>query len=74
MPNLLIRDLPEEVHRRLKERAAQNRRSMSQEALLLLEEALGWRMNETLEPPAPFKGDFEIDYTWLDEAKRSGRA
>lgn len=74
MPNLLIRDLPEEVHRRLKERAAQNRRSMNQEALLLLEEALGWRMNETLKPPAPFKGDFDIDDTWLDEAKRSGRA
>lgn len=74
MPNLLIRDLPEEVHRRLKERAAQNRRSMNQEVLLLLEEAVEWRENETPDPPVPFQGDFGIDDTWLDEAKRSGRA
>ena len=37
MPGLLIKNLPEPLHRKLKERAARNRRSMTKEALYLLE-------------------------------------
>ncbi|HSM56945.1 MAG TPA: hypothetical protein VK879_12410 [Candidatus Sulfomarinibacteraceae bacterium] len=73
MPGLLLRDLPETVHYRLKVRAAQNRRSMSQEAIILLERALLENEVESTQPPIPFQGQFAIDDEWLDEAKRRGR-
>lgn len=41
MANLMIRDLPPELHDRLKQRAKANRRSLGKEALVILEEALG---------------------------------
>lgn len=39
MPNLLVRDVPQHVVARLKQRAAQHRRSLQQETLAILEEA-----------------------------------
>lgn len=41
MPALLIKDLPPELHRKLREQAAQHHRSMTKEVLALLERALG---------------------------------
>lgn len=73
MPGLLIRELPETLHYRLKARAAKNRRSMTQEAIILLERALLENGVQMTEPPTPFKGNFVIDDEWLDAAKRSGR-
>jgi plasmid stability protein len=40
MPNLLVRDIPERVYERLRERAASNRRSMSSEIVTMLERAV----------------------------------
>ena len=40
MPALTVRDIPERVYERLKERAGMNRRSLSGEIVTLLEEAL----------------------------------
>ena len=40
MPVFLIKDLPEDLHQRLKARAAAHQRSMSREAVILLAEAL----------------------------------
>ena len=40
MPGLSIKDVPAPVHRKLKRLASHHRRSMTQEALVLLEEAL----------------------------------
>lgn len=40
MAGLLIKDVPKELHRKLKARAAANRRSLSNEALTILESAL----------------------------------
>ncbi|MCR4302961.1 MAG: hypothetical protein NUV63_01875 [Gallionella sp.] len=40
MSGLLIKDLPPELHRRLKEEAARYHRSMTRQALALLEQAL----------------------------------
>ena len=40
MPNLTVRDIPDQVYERLRERAASNRRSMSSEIVTLLEEAV----------------------------------
>ncbi len=40
MPGLSIRNLPDELHTRLKERARRARRSLNAEVLCLLEEAV----------------------------------
>jgi plasmid stability protein len=41
MPGLTIRALPAEVYARLKERARRNRRSITQEAATIIEDAVG---------------------------------
>ena len=43
MAGLLIKDVPKDLHRKLKARAAANRRSLSGEALTILESALHGR-------------------------------
>ena len=40
MPGLLIKDFPPELHRRLREEAVRHHRSMTRQALALLEQAL----------------------------------
>jgi len=40
MPTLTVRDIPEHVYDRLREQAAHHRRSMSNEIVVLLQEAL----------------------------------
>ena len=40
MSGLLIKDFPPELHRKLKEEAARHHRSMTRQALALLEDAL----------------------------------
>lgn len=40
MPSLLIKDFPPELHRKLKDEAARHHRSMTRQALALLEQAL----------------------------------
>ena len=40
MPGVLIRDVPDELHEKLKARAEAHRRSLGREALVLLERAL----------------------------------
>lgn len=73
MPNLLIRQMPDAIHRKIKERAARNQRSINKEILVLLEDALAQVATLPAEPPIPFKGLFKIDDTWLQEAKEEGR-
>jgi hypothetical protein len=72
MAGLLIKNLPPELHARLKDEAERHRRSMTQQALVILEEALGLR--PWPEPPAPFRGRFPLTQDWLDRARRDGRA
>ncbi len=56
MSGLLIKDLPPELHCKLKEEAARHHRSMSRQALLLLEEALsGLARNAADLLPKPLK-------------------
>ena len=72
MPGLLIKDLPPELHRKLKQQAAQNHRSMIKEVLVLLERALG-QTNRMEELPPPFRGRFQLTDEFIDCAKREGR-
>ena len=72
MPSLVIKKLPEELHRSLKEQAARNHRSMTREAILILEEAvIGRRPEKSL--PAPVRLKFQADNDWISRAKRQGR-
>jgi hypothetical protein len=74
MPGLLIRDVPDDLRQKLKERAARNRRSMTREALVILETALsGTYEVEDINPPPPHHGRFLLTDEWIDQAKREGR-
>ena len=75
MPALLVRNLPAALHRKLKQNASLHRRSMTQEAVSLLEKAL----NETAplqqrNAPKPAATRRPITDAWLRKAVKSGRA
>lgn len=72
MPSLLIKNVPPELHRRLKEEAARNRRSMTGQTLVLLEQSLHKPSPPAL--PVPYKGQFKITQDWLEKAIQEGRA
>ncbi len=73
MPGLLIKNVPLELQRKLKEMAARHHRSMTREAIRILEEGLALGDSER-EFPAPYKGKFELTDGLLRDAKRRGRA
>ena len=70
MPALLIKNVPPALHRRLKQVARRQRRSMTQQALAILEYALGQAAAELRPLPPPFKGRFPLTDKILREAKR----
>ena len=72
MTAILIKDLPPQVHRRLKEAARKNRRSMTRQAVVILEDAL--LPPERIKWPKPIKPRFPLTDEWLRKAVREGRA
>lgn len=74
MPALLIRDLPPEVHQKLKLLAQRNGRSLSAEAASLIEQALAAQTQPIGELPVPFVGAFPLTDEWLNRAKNESRA
>lgn len=74
MPGLLIKEFPEALHYKLKARAARNKRSMTKEALLLLEIALNEDKEEPFVLPEPIQGTVLLTDEMIDNAKREGRA
>ncbi|OHB75864.1 MAG: hypothetical protein A2Z34_04935 [Planctomycetes bacterium RBG_16_59_8] len=72
MPSLVIKHLPEEIHRLLKENAAQHHRSMTQEAIVTLENAL--RKIRPIPDIQPYRGKVPLTDDILREAKNWGRA
>jgi len=72
MPGLVIKDLPAKLHRKLKERAARHRRSMTKEVLVVLERALSEEATPQEVPP-PFKGRFALTDEFIEQARRAGR-
>ncbi len=74
MSALLIRNLPPELHDRLKVLAQRNRRSLSEEAARLLEQAIAAQVPLASQAPIPFAGAFLLSDEWLDNAKSEGRA
>jgi plasmid stability protein len=71
MPALVIKNLPAELHRRLKEDAAQHHRSMTQQAIAILEQGL----HQVRSVPAftPHRGRFPLTNDFINAAKREGR-
>jgi hypothetical protein len=71
MPGLLIKDIPREVHEWLKQEAARNRRSMTQQAIVALEERM--RQFRPVRFPDPVQTRTVLTAEFLDRAKREGR-
>jgi Plasmid stability protein len=72
MASLLIKNLPEDLHYRLKIRARQHHRSVNKEVIALLETALAQPSLEEL--PAPVRLSKPLTQEILDQAREEGRA
>lgn len=73
MVTLVIKNLPDYLHAKLKSRAVAQHRSMTGEAIALLEAGLAVD-NQVREIPPPYKGKLPLTGALIDEAKRSGRS
>jgi antitoxin FitA len=80
MPTLTLKNVPEELVARLKQEAAQNRRSLNQETLARLEQSLAIRWPSGAEKvelirriQARFADVEPIDEKFLRQAKTHGR-
>ena len=71
MPAIVINNVPAELHKRLREQAERNRRSISEELLTIMEEAL--RPFLPLAPIEPVKTKRRFTHARLLKAMREGR-
>jgi hypothetical protein len=71
MAGLLIKDLPREVHDWLKREAERNRRSMTKQAIVVLEERM--RRFQPVKFPPPVRTRTLLTAEFIDQAKREGR-
>ena len=69
MPDILIRNLPPELHARLKSAAASHRRSVTQETIAIIDEKLGTvpaaastRLPEPIKPRRPITMEETLRY------------
>lgn len=77
MPGLLIRNLPKNLHERLKERALLNRRSISMEACSIIEQVLDDRAGSPTLAEIDrirIRGKMPLTQELLDEARQEGRS
>ena len=74
MPGLLIKDLPPALHERLKEEAHRNHRSMTKQALAILEAGLDVTAAPSLRDVKPHPCRIQIDNAWIRRAKALGRS
>jgi plasmid stability protein len=72
MTGLLIKDLPPDLHQKLRDSATRHHRSLGKEALALLEEMLS-RPSRALALPEPVQARFLLTDDFLDGAKNQGR-
>jgi plasmid stability protein len=71
MPAVIVRDMPVEMHRRLKSAALQNHRSMNREVIAILEKELG--KNRAAVLPQPVKLRKPVDPQWIANIIREAR-
>ena len=72
MPDILIRNVPEAMRKKLKERAKQHHRSTVKEIYAILEKNLN-EIHSVHDCPTPYKGSFKITDRFIDKAKRHSR-
>ena len=72
MPSLLIKNLPPDVHEWLKREAEKNRRSMTQQVIVLFEETM--HRFRPVHFQRPLKTRTLLTREFLDKARREGRA
>jgi hypothetical protein len=70
MPSLVIKNLPAEIHRRLKAEALKNHRSMTKQAIEILDR--GSFYPTPVRKVKPFKGHFLLTEAFVNSAKREG--
>jgi plasmid stability protein len=68
--SILLKDIPPELHHRLRQAAARDHRSLNKEVIALLEEALAGRRAEL---PDPIAAAFPLTPDWLERAIARGR-
>ena len=71
MPALVIKDLPKELHARLRDEAALQHRSMTRQAIAILERAL--TTVPSLAAVSPVRGAFPLSAKLVRAAKSEGR-
>ena len=71
MPALLIKNLPVNVHKWLKNEAKTNRRSMTQQVIVLFEERMGTFKPVHFGPPV--KTRTPLTNAFIDRTKKEGR-
>lgn len=71
MPDILIKKVPADLHRRLKEDAAKHHRSMAHHVLALIENSL--EEPAKLDLPAPIKPAKPLTQTILSKGIKEGR-
>jgi len=71
MSSLLIKNIPREVHEWLKREAERNRRSMTQQAIVVFEERM--RRFQPVRFPTPLRTRTLLTAEFIDQAKREGR-
>jgi len=79
MPTITLKNVPKDVHIALKQRARRHKRSLNQEAIHCLDQALGRRSRD----PDALLGEIRdlrsrisikrVGLNWIDDAKRAGR-
>jgi plasmid stability protein len=75
MSTLVIKNLPDELHDRLRERAQRNHRSVTKEVIVLLEQGVlapAARCPIELPPPIKLKGG-PVTTEWIEAAIAEGR-
>ncbi len=75
MSTLVVKNLPDELHDRLRERAQRNHRSVTKEAIVLLEQgmlAAALRRPIKFPPPIKLKGG-PVTTEWIEAAIAEGR-
>lgn len=72
MASIVVKDIPEKLHSRLKAQAKEHRRSMSQEIMTILENGLS--VPKKRRWPPLIKANVLITDEMINEAKREGRA
>jgi plasmid stability protein len=71
MSSLLIKNIPENLRKKLKEQAELNHRSMNKQVVSILEQALDKQSVRKF--PQPVKLKFRVTNEWINKAKRWGR-